>query len=64
MMKVRGNGLSLLSETGRAAREDADALKAKKADLQFVEEKKLQVIARRRRSDLRSSTARPWASAH
>ena len=39
-------------------REDADALKAKKAaaDLQFVEEKKLQVIARRRETEIRNAT--------
>ena len=37
---------------------DADALKAKKAaaDLQFVEEKKLQVIARRRETEIRNAT--------
>ena len=36
---------------------DADALKAKKAaaDLQFVEEKKLQVIARRRETEIRNA---------
>ena len=39
-------------------REDADALKAKKlaADLQFVEEKKLQVVARRRETEIRNAT--------
>lgn len=39
------------------AREDADALKAKKAaaDLQFVEEKKLQTIARRRETEIRNA---------
>ena len=52
MMALRGNGLSSLSETGPSlslGREDADALKAKKAaaDLEFVEEKRLQVIERR-----------------
>jgi hypothetical protein len=42
------------------AREDADALKAKKAaaDLQFVEEKKLQVIARRRETEIRNARAK------
>jgi hypothetical protein len=37
---------------------DADALKAKKAaaDLQFVEEKKLQVVARRRETEIRNAT--------
>ena len=37
--------------------EDADALKAKKAaaDLQFVEEKKLQVVARRRETEIRNA---------
>jgi hypothetical protein len=41
-------------------REDADALKAKKlaADLQFVEEKKLQVIARRRETEIRNARAK------
>jgi hypothetical protein len=36
---------------------DADALKAKKAaaDLEFVEEKKLQVIARRRETEIRNA---------
>jgi hypothetical protein len=36
---------------------DADALKAKKAaaDLQFVEEKKLQTIARRRETEIRNA---------
>jgi len=38
-------------------REDADALKALKAaaDLEFVEEKKLQVIARRRETEIRNA---------
>jgi hypothetical protein len=46
---------------------DADALKAKKAaaDLQFVEEKKLQTIARRRETEIRNAQRKreliPWA---
>jgi hypothetical protein len=59
-----GNGLSSLSASRRAAREpepasyaDAAALKSRKAaaDLQFVEEKKLQVIARRRETKIRNA---------
>lgn len=44
----------------KPAQEDVDALKAKKlaADLQFVEEKKLQTIARRRETEIRNARAK------
>jgi hypothetical protein len=62
MMGACGDGLSSLSETGEKpepepVRDDLDALKAAKlaADLKFVEEKKLQTIARRRETEIRNA---------